>query len=170
MEILTFIHAGALAHRDDLGHRETIRAGEVQRMTAGRGIRHSEVNPSATEEVRLLQIWILPEAEGLEPSYETRRFAGTAPNALQLLGSRDGRDGSAVIHQEVNLYAGRLESGGMLGHRLGAGRHAWLQMLAGALELNGVTLREGDGAVVSDEPELRLTSAGGGEFLLFDLA
>lgn len=169
MEILTFIHAGALEHRDSLGHRETIGAGEVQRITAGRGIRHSEYNPSATEEVRLLQIWILPEDTGLEPSYETRRFSGNG-DGLRLIASHDGRDGSAVIRQDVSLYAGRLESGAALAYRLASGRHAWLQLVAGRVGLNGTPLNEGDGAAVSDERELLLSSATGGEFLLFDLA
>lgn len=170
MEILTFIHAGSLEHRDSLGHRETIGTGEVQRITAGRGIRHSEYNPSATEEVRLLQIWIIPDAEGLEPSYETRRFAGNGGDGLRLIASRDGRDGSAVIHQDVSLYAGRLGPGSILAHPLAPGRHAWVQMIAGELDLNGTRLREGDGAALSGEHELSLGSAEGGELLLFDLA
>ena len=138
-------------------------------MTAGRGIRHSEYNPSASEGVRLLQIWILPETRGLEPSYETRRFSGTG-DGLRLIASRDGRDGSAVIRQDVSLYAGRLSPGTTLVHPLATGRHAWLQLVAGELDLGGTRLREGDGAAVSDERELRLASATGGEFLLFDLA
>jgi redox-sensitive bicupin YhaK (pirin superfamily) len=170
MEIVTFILAGALEHRDDLGHREVIHAGEVQRITAGTGIRHSEANPSATEEVHLLQIWLFPEAKGLAPSYETRRFDALAGNGLRLLASRDGREGSALIHQDVSLYAGALSTGSRREIRLAPGRHAWLQMTGGALTLNKATLAAGDGAAISEEETLELRADGEAAFILFDLA
>jgi quercetin 2,3-dioxygenase len=170
MEIITFILAGALEHRDDLGHREIIHAGEVQRISAGTGIRHSEANPSATEEVHLLQIWIFPESKGLVPSYETRRFAAPGDNGLFLLASRDGRAGSAVVHQDVSLYAGALAAGGRLEQSLAMGRHAWLQMTSGELSLNGTALATGDGAAASEVRTLELTARSETSFLLFDLA
>ncbi len=170
MEIVTFILEGALEHGDSLGHREVIRAGEVQRITAGTGIRHSESNPSATETVHLLQIWILPETAGLEPGYETRRFDTLGGSGLRLLGSRDGRDGSAVIHQDVSLYAGALAAGEKLDIPLAPGRHAWLQLATGELTLNGTALATGDGAAVSEETLLQLTAPAAATFVLFDLA
>jgi redox-sensitive bicupin YhaK (pirin superfamily) len=170
MEIITFILAGALEHRDDLGHREIIHAGEVQRISAGTGIRHSEANPSATEEVHLLQIWIFPEAKGLAPSYETRRFDAADANGLRLLASRDGREGSAVVHQDVSLYAGSLSAGRDLEHPLAPGRDAWLQVTGGALSLNGSALAAGDGAAASAEMHLRLRADDQASFILFDLA
>jgi len=171
MEIITFILAGALEHRDDLGHREIIHAGEVQRISAGTGIRHSEANPSATEEVHLLQIWIFPEVKGLAPSYETRRFdAPGATKGLLLLASRDGRAGSAVVHQDVSLYAGLLTAEGHLELPLAPARHAWLQVTGGALSLNGSALAVGDGAAASAEDELRLRADDEASFVLFDLA
>lgn len=170
MEIVTFILAGALEHRDDLGHREVIRAGEVQRITAGTGIRHSESNPSAEEEVHLLQIWLFPAEKGLPPSYETRRFTTAASNGLRLIGSGDGREGSAVIHQDVSLYAGALAAGSRLEQPLAPGRHAWLQVTGGELALNGTPMTAGDGAAVSEESELNLAAFSETAFLLFDLA
>lgn len=169
MEILSFVLEGALKHQDNLGHEEIIRAGEVQRITAGRGIMHSEFNPSDEEAVHFLQIWILPESKGLTPSYETKRFAPKQPNSLQLLASRDGRDGSAVLHQDVALYVGDLAAGGRLEYPLPASRHAWIQVLRGALELNGTPLEAGDGAAVSEERVLTLTTRNQAQFLLFDL-
>jgi redox-sensitive bicupin YhaK (pirin superfamily) len=170
MEIVTFILAGALEHRDDLGHREIIHAGEVQRITAGTGIRHSEANPSTTDEVHLLQIWLFPAEKGLAPSYETRRFTAAAPGGLRLIASRDGREGSAVIHQDVSLYAGALAAGSRLKHLLAPGRHALLQVTGGELTLNGIPLAAGDGAAVSEESELELAAFSETAFLLFDLA
>jgi hypothetical protein len=170
MEIVTFILAGALEHRDDLGHREIIHAGEVQRITAGTGIRHSEANPSTTDEVHLLQIWLFPEEKGLAPSYETRRFDALDGSSLRLLASRDGREGSALIHQDVSLYAGALTTGRRREVPLAPGRHAWLQLTGGALTLNKVSLAAGDGAAVSEEATLQLSAGGETSFILFDLA
>jgi redox-sensitive bicupin YhaK (pirin superfamily) len=172
MEIVTVVLQGALRHRDSLGTGSTIRPGEVQRMTAGTGILHSELNPSATEPVHLLQIWMLPERRGLEPGYEQRRFGeDEAKGRLRLVASRDGRDGAVTVHQEVDLYLGRLETGERLAHRLKPGRHAWVQVARGALTLNRQTLLAGDGAAVSDESVLELrANEGPAEALLFDLA
>jgi len=168
MEIVTFILEGSLEHRDSMGNQEIIRAGEIQRITAGSGIRHSEANPSATEEVHLLQIWVFPEEKGLEPSYEVRRFTA-APGVLKLIVSRDGRDGSALIHQDVSLFSGNLDAGRRLDYSLTPGRHAWLQVIEGKLALNGNALSSGDGAAVSEETSLVFETEEDSRFLLFDL-
>jgi len=168
MEIVTFILEGALEHRDSMGNRETIRAGELQRITAGSGIRHSEANPSDSETVHLLQIWIFPDEKGLEPSYEVRRF-GFSGNGLRVIASRDGRDGSAVINQDVSVFAGSIDSQGRLDYSLTPGRHAWIQVIEGQGELNGNLLSMGDGAAVSEEPGLALEAKDVWRFLLFDL-
>lgn len=170
MEIVTFVIEGILEHRDDLGNRETIRAGEVQRITAGAGIRHSEENPSEQEAVHLLQIWIFPEAKGLAPDYEKKSFASLPSNTLNLLVSRDGRNGSAVLRQDAVIYYGSLVAGRTLETPLTAGRHAWLQVIKGTLEVNGTVLRCGDGAAIGGETALRFTAGEDSHFVLFDLA
>ena len=171
MEIVTYVLEGALEHRDSLGTGSVIRAGDVQRMTAGTGIYHSEFNPSEAEPVHFLQIWLLPEALNLRPGYEQRSAAELAAGGpLRLLTSRDGRDGSVTVHQDVDLFAARLGAGGAVTHRLRPGRGAWVQVTRGAVELNGRPLRAGDGAAVEDEAELRLTATEPAEALVFDLA
>lgn len=170
MEILSLVLEGTLEHRDDLDHAEQIRAGEVQRITAGSGIMHSEVNPSATEEVHFLQIWIVPRERGLTPGYEVLRLAATTADGLALLASADGRDGSVLLQQDSSIFLGRLAAGGTLPVALDSGRHAWLQLLAGTLTLNGQQLAEGDGAAVSAESSLQLQAPESARFLLFDLA
>ena len=173
MEILTYIIEGGLTHRDSMGRGATIRQNDVQRMSAGTGIMHSEVNQSK-ELVHLLQIWLLPEAEGLRPSYEDRTFpAEEKHNQLRLIASHDGREGSTTINQDASVYASLLDSGKTLELVLKPGRHAWVQLVRGKLDVNGTTLTKGDGAAISAEPELHLTSISGNgqaEFLLFDLA
>ncbi len=171
MEIVTYVLEGILEHRDSLGTGSVICSGEIQRMTAGTGIRHSEYNHSADEEVHLLQIWILPEQENLEPSYE-QKMTGLAehPNEFRLIASRDGRQGSVIVHQDVNLYAGLIEPGRTISQRLNEKRYGWLQMARGNGTLNGLPLREGDGVAIAQESELNLSSAEGAEVLLFDLA
>lgn len=170
MEIVTVVLEGALAHRDSLGTGSTIRPGEVQRMSAGTGIAHSEFNASDSEPVHLLQIWLLPERAGLEPGYEQKAFP-TDGAPLQLLAARDGRGGAVTIHQDAELYRARLAPGESALHALRPGRHAWLQVTSGTLTVNGTNLRAGDGAAVSDETELRLSANGApAEALLFDLA
>jgi len=167
MEIITYVLSGALAHKDSSGGEGVLRPGEVQHMTAGAGIRHSEFNASQTEPVHLLQIWILPEKNGLRPAYEQKRFD---INGLTLVASQDGRDGSLPIHQDVNLYAARLPSGKEVTQALGGGRQAWIQVASGSLNLNGRSLQAGDGAAVTDESELKIRADNPAEFLLFDLA
>jgi len=170
MEILTWVLEGALEHKDSLGTGSVIRPGDVQRMSAGTGVSHSEFNPSATELVHLLQIWILPERDGLAPSYEQKRFpAEERRGALRLLASRDGRADSVRIQQDVELYATLLGPRDVVEHALRPGRHAWVQLARGQCELNGVALEAGDGAAVSRETALRLAGAKDAEILLFDL-
>jgi hypothetical protein len=171
MEILTYVLEGALEHRDSLGNGSVIRPGDVQRMTAGTGVTHSEYNPSATEPVHFLQIWVLPSRKGLQPGYEQKTFAETEKRGrLCLIASSEGRDGSVTIHQDVAVYATLLGPGQHADHRLRPGRHAWLHVARGGLDLDGQPLRDGDGAAVSDAPLLRLGSHEGAEALLFDLA
>jgi redox-sensitive bicupin YhaK (pirin superfamily) len=171
MEIVTYVLEGELEHRDSLGNGGTIRPGELQRMTAGTGIVHSEANPSSREVVHLYQIWMLPEREGLKPSYEQRAFPdGERRNQLRLVASPDGRDGSLRIRQDASLYLGTLDAGRDVSHALSPGRHAWLQILRGTALVNGRSLSEGDGASVSEEPGLSIKADGSSEVLLFDLA
>ena len=171
MEILTVVLSGAIAHKDSLGHGETLRPGEVQYMSAGTGIRHSEFNPSETEPTHLYQIWLLPEREGLEPSYEQRAFPeGERHNRLRLVASPDGRDGSLTIRQDARLYLATLDGGREVSHELTPGRHAWVQVLQGDLTLNGLALSAGDGATLSDGAGLAIRSDRPSEVLLFDLS
>ena len=173
MEILTYIIEGELSHRDSMGRGATIKTNDVQRMSAGTGVMHSEVNQSR-EPAHLLQIWILPEAEGLKPSYEDRTFTAEEKlDQLRLIASHDGREGSTTINQDTSVYASLLDSGKSLELELKPGRHAWVQLVRGELDINGTELTKGDGAAISGESRLRLTSASGNgqaEFLLFDLA
>ena len=171
MEIISYVLDGALEHKDTLGTSSVIRPGEVQRMSAGTGIRHSEYNASKTEAVHFLQIWILPGAAGMAPGYEQKVFpAAEKQGRLRLVGSPDGRDGSVTIHQDVDLYATLLKDGDSVTHRLRPGRHAWVQVARGRVSLNGVPLKEGDGAAVRDEAALALVAETDAEVLLFDLA
>ncbi len=171
MEIVTYVLDGALAHRDSLGTGSTIRPGELQRMTAGTGIRHSEFNPSEAEPVHLYQIWLLPEREWLEPSYEQRAFPEEERhNRLRLVASPAGWDGSLTIRQDARLYLASLGGGREVSHELTPGRHAWLQVLRGGVGLNERSLSAGDGAAVSDEASLAIKADGSSEVLLFDLA
>ena len=171
MEIVSYVLAGALEHRDSLGTGSVIRPGDVQRMSAGTGVSHSEFNHSASELVHFLQIWILPEREGLPPSYEQKHFpAEERTGALRLVASADARDGSIRIHQDVALYATLLGAGDAVEHALRPGRHAWLQLARGSCTLNGVPLEAGDGAAVSGETALRIRGTVAAELILFDLA
>ncbi len=169
MEILSFVLEGTLKHKDSLGHEELIHAGEVQRISAGTGIMHSEYNPSGTDSVHFLQIWILPDEQGLTPAYESKVFEPKEPNSLQLLASKDGRDGSVVVHQDVSLYSGELDIDHALEYRLDTGRHAWLQITAGELEVAGQLTSAGDGVAISDETVIGLVAPERARFLLFDL-
>ena len=169
-EILTYVMSGELSHKDSMGNGETIRPHEVQRMTAGTGVLHSEYS-SPTDRTHLLQIWILPEEENLTPGYEQKYFAPEEKQGkLKLVASRGGDDGSVTIHQDVNLYSSILKQDETVTHELAEKRHAWIQIVRGSLELNGETLEQGDGAAVSDENLLKIKSlADETEFLLFDL-
>jgi redox-sensitive bicupin YhaK (pirin superfamily) len=171
MEIISYVLQGALQHRDSLGTGSVIRPGDVQRMTAGTGIRHSEFNASKTEPVHFLQIWIIPERKALEPSYEQKTF-GLSEKAgqLRLVGSRHGREGSVVIHQDVDLYASVLESGQRVSHTLAARRIAWVQVARGSILLNGESLQAGDGLAIETAGELQLEGRENAEVLLFDMA
>jgi len=171
MEIITYVLEGALEHKDSLGTGAAIKPGEVQRMSAGTGIQHSEFNHSQTEPVHLLQIWLLPDTNGLPPSYEQRDFpVAERHKNLRLVAARDARDGAVKIHQDVDLYAAILDKKSRVSHTLQPNRHAWVQVARGAVLLNGLTLEKGDGAAVSDEAELVIEAAEDAEFLLFDLA
>jgi quercetin 2,3-dioxygenase len=171
MEIITYVLEGALEHRDSTGNGSVIRPGDVQRMSAGTGVRHSEFNPSDTEPTHFLQIWIQPEREGLPPSYEQRTFPDAdRRGTLRLVASRDGQDGSVTVHQDVRLYAGTLEAGQEYTYRLGDDRHAWVQVIRGEVLLNETALTAGDGTAVSKETMLHLRASETAELLLFDLA
>ena len=170
MEILTWIVSGALQHRDSMGNGEVIRPGDLQHMSAGTGVLHSEFNPSKTEPVHLLQIWIMPEQRGLTPGYGQTHFdAEGRSDRLQKLASRDGADGSIRINADATLFASTLQKGRSVTHDLAPGRHAWLQVIRGSVALNGKTLAAGDGAGVSDERHLQLLANDDADFLLFDL-
>ena len=167
MEILTWVLEGALAHRDSMGNGGVIRPGEVQRMSAGTGVRHSEMNGSETEEVHFLQIWILPEKPGIPPSYEQKRFdPESRRGVLKLIASPDARDGAVKLHQDVEVYNGLLD-GESVSHTFAPGRYGWLQIATGSAVVNGQPLGAGDGVGISDEGAVTIT--GSGEVMLFDL-
>ena len=171
MEIITYILEGALEHRDSMGNGSVIRPGEVQRMTAGTGVTHSEANSSETERVHLLQIWILPNARGLKPGYEQKTFADDEKrNRLRLVASADGRDGSVTINQDASIYASVLDAGREAIHQLAPDRSAWVQVARGRIAINGNDLNQGDGAAISGEPAIAIAASEPAELLLFDLA
>ena len=170
MEIITYMISGELSHRDSMGNGETIRPHEVQRMTAGTGVLHSEFS-SPTDKTHLLQIWILPEQNRLTPEYEQKRFGPEEKQGkMRLVASRGGGDGSVHINQDVKVYASLLNLGDELTYGLSAERHGWIQVISGELNVNGNTLKAGDGAAVSDEENLQIRAQPDNtEFLLFDL-
>ena len=171
MEILTYVLEGGLRHRDSMGNGEVIHPGEVQRMTAGTGVAHSEFNESKTEPVHLLQIWILPEKKRLVPGYEKKFFTDEEKRGrLRLVASPDASDGSVKIHQDAWVYASLLGAGEEVTHSLAAGRAAWVQVARGGVTLNGQRLEQGDGAAISDESAVKLAGVKDAEVLLFDLA
>ncbi|MDJ0896302.1 MAG: pirin family protein [Alphaproteobacteria bacterium] len=171
MEIISYVLDGALEHKDSTGNGEVLRPGEVQVMGAGTGIRHSEFNHSQSDGVHFLQMWVLPERAGMAPAYGQRDFPrAERQGRLRLIGSRDGRDGSLVIRQDVDLYASLLSAGDELVHPLGEGRHAWVQLARGTVEVNSRKLTAGDGAAVSGERELTLTGIADSELLVYDMA
>jgi redox-sensitive bicupin YhaK (pirin superfamily) len=171
MEIVTYVLAGALEHKDSLGTGSVIRPGDVQRMTAGAGILHSEFNPSDRDGVHFLQIWILPDAKGLPPGYEQKAFTDAERRGrLRLIASRDGREGSVTVHQDVDLYAAILDDGDSVELALRPGRKAWVQMADGSMEVNGDVLEAGDGAAVEDADVLAFSARSHAEVLVFDMA
>ncbi len=171
MEIITYVLEGALEHRDSMGNGSVIRPGEVQRMSAGAGVTHSEYNHSPVEPVHFLQIWILPEEHGLRPSYEQTAFdPDEMQDNLHLVASRDGRDGAVTIHQDVALYATRLGPGRIVAHDLAPGRHAWVHVARGTAEVNGIEVAAGGGVAVSDEALVEVRALDSAEVLVFDLA
>ncbi len=171
MEIITYIISGSLEHRDDMGNGATIRAGEVQRMRAGTGVRHSESNPSTEEAVHLLQIWVLPDEEGLTPSYEQKDFTeGLVTSTLCLIASPDGRDGSLTVRQDLSLYSSRMVEGRKLEYAIAPGRHIWLQLITGEMRVGDHEIFAGDACAVSEEESLYIEGVSECEFLLFDLA
>jgi quercetin 2,3-dioxygenase len=170
MEIVTYVLAGALEHKDSLGNGSVLRPSEFQRMTAGTGVMHSEFNPSQNEPVHLYQIWIRPEKHGLTPSWEQKAFpAEGMHNRWQVLASRDARDGSLLIHQDAAILRGELDAGRQMNYPL-EGRHAWLQVVRGDVTVNGERLKTSDALAVSEEKELNVATDNGAEVLLFDLA
>ncbi len=170
MEIVTYVLSGALQHKDSLGNGEILRPGEFQRMSAGSGIRHSEFNPSSSEPVHLYQIWLLPSREGLTPSYEQKPLPTVGQGgAWQLVASPDGANGMLTIQTDARIYLASLSAGQSVSHELAAGRHAWLQVLRGAVSLNGTELDTSDGAAVSNERSLNVTARQDAEVMLFDL-
>jgi hypothetical protein len=171
MEIITYVLEGKLEHKDSLGTGSVILPGDGQRMTAGSGIRHSEYNPSPTEEVHFYQIWILPDKKGLEPSYEQKAFpAEEKQGKLRLIASPDARSGSVKINQDARLYVTLLNPGEQVEHEFKKNRHGWLQVAKGSVEVNGKFLTAGDGAAISDEQKVTLKAEEDSEILLFDLA
>jgi len=170
MEIISYVLEGELSHKDSMGTGSVIRPGEVQRMSAGTGVLHSEENPSKSKPVHFLQIWIIPEKAGIKPSYEQKAFpAPERRGKLRLVASRDGRDGSVTIHQDAALYVGLFEKGEHAVYEPRPGRYAWVHVARGEIEVNGKRLGEGDGAAVSEEKRLELTAPGSAEVLVFDL-
>jgi hypothetical protein len=171
MEIITYVLEGALEHKDSIGTGSVIQPGEVQRMSAGTGILHSEFNHLQTEPVHFLQIWLLPEREGLSPSYEQRNFSpAKTPGKLHLVAARDGRENAVTVHQDVDLYAAVLKAGDRISHTLKPQRHAWVQVARGAITLNNSPLDTSDGAAISSETDVVIKATKDAEILLFDLA
>jgi len=169
MEIITYVLEGAVEHRDSLGTRSVIPAGDVQRMTAGTGIQHSEFNPSPTVPLHLLQIWILPEAAGIKPGYEQKTLGDRTKGKMSLVASHAGGDGALKIHQDTDLYIGALEKDQSTEKEIAKGRNAYVHIARGKIDLNGVALGEGDGAKIKDESHLKFVAPEDAEVLLFDL-
>ncbi|MNJ99798.1 Quercetin 2,3-dioxygenase [compost metagenome] len=170
MEIITYVLKGTVEHRDSLGNVGQIKAGEIQVMHAGTGMRHSEYNPSKTEDLELFQVWILPDAAGVEPGYTQQLFTREQKlNQFKLMASKDGRNESQKIHQDVDMYASVLEAGKTQEFKLRSGRGVWIQLAEGELEVNGQILEAGDGLAVQEEELLKITAKKETEFLLFDL-
>ncbi len=170
MEIITYIIEGALAHKDSMGNIASITPGEVQRMSAGTGVRHSEFNHMPNQQTHLMQIWILPEKEGITPSYGQKSFTESFKNKnFVLVVSKDGREGSITMNQNASMYVGKFAASETMEYKIEPGRHVWLQMVKGSLTVNDQTLETSDGLAVSNEPNLNLNAKATTEFILFDL-
>jgi redox-sensitive bicupin YhaK (pirin superfamily) len=170
MEIVSYVLDGALEHKDNMGNGSVIRPGDVQRMSAGTGVRHSEYNASNNERVHFLQIWILPKATGIAPGYEQKHFTPTELDGrLRVVASPDGREGSVTIHQDAYLYASRIANGAQVAHAMAPGRRAYVHVARGSVAINGTPLAAGDGARIENETRITLGNADGAEVLLFDL-
>ncbi|PSF35559.1 quercetin 2,3-dioxygenase [Aphanothece hegewaldii CCALA 016] len=170
MEIITYVLDGAVEHKDSIGNGSIIRPGEIQKMSAGTGILHSEYNPCETEPVHLLQIWIIPDKKGIQPSYEQQKLnLDELDGKLKLIASPEGENDAVSLQQDVKLYAGMLQEGDRLSYNLPENRHAWLQVARGKVSLNGTSLDAGDGVAISDETEINLIAENNAEVLLFDL-
>jgi hypothetical protein len=171
MEIVSYVLEGELSHKDSMGNGSVMRPGDVQRMSAGTGVRHSEFNPSSTNGVHFLQIWIMPDRAGYPPSYEQKSFSEEErAGKLRLVASNDGKDGSVTLHQNARLYAGTFGAGEQASYELGDGRHAWVHVARGSLTVQGEKLEAGDAAAIDDAGRIDLAGTSGGEVLLFDLA
>ncbi len=171
MEIITMVLEGALEHKDNMGNGSVIRPGDIQRMTAGTGVLHSEFNPSDSEPTHLMQIWISPEKKGLDPGYEERTFDQEAQRGgFSLIAAREPRDGAVKIHQDAELYLARLDAGETAQYEMKSDRHVWLQVAKGKVKLNGTSLEAGDGAAVTEEKQLEVSATQPAELVLFDLA
>ena len=169
MEIISYVLSGQLQHRDSIGNGRTIKAGEFQYMAAGSGVEHSDFNPSKTEATRLLQIWIKPDAKGVNPRYAERNFTKAETGKLHLVASKTGRDGSFEIHQDADLLLGKLDAGQSVKHPLAKDRHAWVHVAEGEVTINGSKLSGGDAVAVSEEEALNITASKPSQVLLFDL-
>jgi redox-sensitive bicupin YhaK (pirin superfamily) len=171
MEIISYVLDGALSHRDSMGNGSTIRPGDVQRMSAGTGVMHSEQNAQRDAATHFLQIWIIPERRGLTPGYEQKSYSvDERRGRLRLIAARDGRDGAVTVHQDVAIYSAILEPGQTVEHTLAPGRHAWVHVARGAATVNGQPLATGDGAAISDETRVAIAGTEPSEVLVFDLA
>jgi redox-sensitive bicupin YhaK (pirin superfamily) len=169
MEIITYILSGSLEHKDSMGNGRVIRTGEVQYMAAGTGVQHSEFNSSKDEAVHLLQIWIMPDQKSVKPRYAEKSLKDATPGKLHLVTSKAGRDGSIAIHQDADLWLGKLGAGDRVTHKLASGRSAWVHVAEGEVTLNGKSLSGGDAAAVSKESTLELSATKPAQVLLFDL-
>ena len=169
MEIISYVISGALEHKYSMGTSAVMKAGDVQRISAGRGVRHSEYNASTTDPVHFLQIWLEPDAEGVTPEYAEKSFGGIEEGSLHLIASKGGRAGSLSIHQDADVYVAKLKDGRSIDHSFAASRSGWVQLIEGELFLNGETLGPGDGASISNTSQLRLRAGSDAHFLFFDL-
>ena len=169
MEIISYVLSGAIEHRDSMGNGRVIHAGEFQYMATGTGVQHSEFNPSKTDPLRLLQIWIQPDEKGVKPSYAEKNYSAAPTGELHLIASKTGRDGSMEIHQDADLLFAKLESGQAVKHPLAPNRHAWVHVAEGEVSVNGTKLSGGDAVALSDENQVDISAAKPSQVLLFDL-